>query len=189
LTPLVITTNEDVEKIILNKEYVQEAYSLDDDSFSNLEAFIEESKALLENGPLLDYKEQIIAPITLGADFLLTYFTKNEVSSDRKNLVTLVGLVRKLNISKEVLESSYTAYNVFGTSVLKKFLENIPDKVTTEVTQPVEQIITVETIPDPVAATEQTNGGKVMNESKNQPWLGLSTRPKRSGKTPIKEKR
>ncbi len=195
---------EDIAPLLENVNTISESYDLDETQKEQVINFLNASKEALEldatKAPLFAYTEQSTKPVVLGTAFLLNYFVKNESLSDsRKNLVTLVGLARKLNLTQESLDSAFEAYNVFGTSVLRKFLENVPVEQKETAPAPVEKAeeeapvvqTSVEPLPDPVAATVQTNdGASTTKESKKTPWFGLQTKPKRSGKTPvIKEKR
>jgi hypothetical protein len=196
-----IKSTEDVAPLLENVDTICETYSLNEESKSQvikfLEQITEETFKQVEGAPLFAYTEQSIKPVVLGTAFLLDYFTKNEAASEsRTNLVMLVGLTRKLGITKETLNQVFEAYNVFGTSVLRKFLEATPEKIE-ESSIPKEEIkeehivtpTSVDTIPDPVAATEQTNDGQVTKESSKP--LYFTTKRRSSGKNPvnIKEKK
>lgn len=193
-----IKSLEEVSPLLENVDTICESYSLNEDQKSQLVSFLEncteDTFKNIETSPLFSYTEQSVKPIVLGTEFLVQYFVNNEVSTTRDNLVTLVGMVRKHNHTKEELDEAYKAYNVFGTSVLRKFLEATPAKV--EETSTEEENLTdtstsvVETISDPFEVPETPTIEK-KKESKNV-WLGYRVKPtKRGNNNPIniKEKR
>lgn len=194
--PISIENYTEVAPLLENINTISESYNLSDDKKDQvikfLEQITEDTFKTIEGAPLFAFTEQSVKPVELGTAFLLDYFIKNEATSDNRNsLVTLVGLVRKLNLNKNQLNEASEAYKVFGTAVLRKFLESVPEETVAKVE--IQPATTVEMIPDPVAATEKTDGGNdKVRESKNDVWLGVRVRPtKQSGKHPvtIKEKR
>lgn len=187
-----IRSVEELNDFIENLDTFAECYGLTD---VQKEGFAENlSKAgdsftekLPESDPVM---------IILNADNLVHYMLNSEKSDSRKELVTLAGLVRKGKVSKSDLEDAYESYNVFGSSILRKFIENTPEKAVENDpaeetdTQDKSTTLSVETISDPVAVTEKSEDAGKRKESKDV-WLGVRVRPiKRNGKNPvnIKEK-
>lgn len=185
---LTIRSVEELDNFIENISTFAECYGLTDelkDSFAE-----NMSKAGDSFTELLPSSDNCV--IEMGRENLVHYVLASETNDERIDLVTLVGLVRKGKLNKEDLKSAFEAYNVFGTSVLRKFLESVPEKPAadelpaekTEAQVDLNKTETIDIIPNPMDEMEETKE-EVKKESKSV-WSGFRVIPaKRNGKHPI----
>jgi hypothetical protein len=139
------------------------------------------------------YPESDYTPCVLSMENLVHYIINSEKVDNRKELVTLAGLVRKGKVTKEDLNDAHESYDVFGSAILRKFVESAPSNKPVEntpaeeaETQPTDSTKSVETISDPVAITEVDTTKKSTKESKDV-WLGVRVRPtKRNSNHPVR---
>lgn len=185
-TPIKISSVEEADNILSNLKDVAANYSLDESQTEDLKKFVEESKEILTN-PLFENESEII-PLSLPMEFFINYFEQTENSNNHKYLAGFVGLIRKNKIDKQTVEAAIESYNIFGSSILKKWAEEIP-VVKEEKVEETESIPSVETIPDLTAATAETQEGNHKQVESKRPWYsGLDLGAKKSSKVKIKEK-
>lgn len=217
LVPLYVTVGENIVPIvkIVNQEQlklfieelpvISEKYKLwpenSEESLSTWKEKLEKLSTVFEES-----LDKIEAPCQeLNIENLTNFILSNEFSvtdnTNRSDLAALVGVARRHKLSKQELTEASTAYSVFGTSVLRKLLDDVPaepaaKEESNEQTESksVEPAVEnpVEVFPDPVAATEKTDGNN--KKSEESVWLGVTTvkSSKHSGKTlknSAKEKR
>jgi hypothetical protein len=191
VTPLVEIRNaEELNLFADNLTHYNEMYQIWA-SKEALELFATNTKAMasvFENPE--EAKKAIFAEVTIEG--LLHFVKASEFNESRQEIATLAGLVRQGKVVKEDLDGAYKAYKVFGTSVLRKFIEAAPIKETAPVeveTTPVEETPAVETIPDPVVVAEKSEEVSRTSKESKDVWLGFRVRPaKKNGKHPVNNK-
>jgi len=112
-------------------------------------------------------------PVELDVESTVKYLM-NYQETNKDVLATLVGITRKLGITKEQLEEATEAYKVFSKPVLEKLLDKIPSKKEEKpsISNEEEEI-------DPSISKEESSI-KVENDSLAAP--GLSNTPKNESK-------
>jgi len=112
-------------------------------------------------------------PVELDVESTVKYLV-NYQETNKDVLATLVGITRKLGITKEQLEEATEAYKVFSKPVLEKLLDKIPSKKEEKpsISNEEEEI-------DPSISKEESSI-KVENDSLAAP--GLSNTPKNESK-------
>lgn len=186
-----IRSAEEINEFIDNLPIFSECYGLTD---VQKESFAE---TLSKAGDLFTdvYPESDYTPCVLSMENLVHYVVNSEKVDSRKELVMLAGLVRKGKVTKEDLDDAHESYDVFGSAILRKFVESAPGIKPVEntpaeeaETQPNDLPSSVETISDPVAAIEVEETKKNQKESKDA-WFGYRVKPtKRNSNNPVKNK-
>lgn len=133
---LITLDSSEVAKATLeNLNKIGEALHLED-------SVIQEVKDLIgEYIPLLEYQETdntSVAPlfalqsenkkaVVLPAEHILEVLMEREMGSEHSTLAALVGVCRRLKLTKEQVKSAQEAYSPLAGSVLKSFLANLPE--------------------------------------------------------------